>query len=1482
MSTSISHLIQARFTTALELPLVSLIDLDRYAKKRPKDSPGQQTFRWVTIGAEEGPDGEKHGGHPVLIDNDGRMQSGKFAGQTFDQAFGGKGQSPTESDPKPPETKPDEPTPPTEAPAKPAEVPIADSKPTAPPQPPAKPQPPEPPSPSPPEATASDDDGIELPSGPDATPRDRAAAAAQANQQQYEGARASSVSNIGEDIMGSARHRALRWRGLEAAEQDGSAAEAITRDQLLKHEPHSLMTSVDTNPLASLAMYYALRKFPAKPGTRSNASPETLAKDRKQFYQAYVDIKNFAEQLAAKTPDHEAMRSIGELNQFVVSRIESLRREDRFNQTANDLIALHKALRGGYYAQKTGVVSQLNEFAKALTNLPRDEESEDAADATVTRAQYAQAATYAAKIIDGESLNSAFGKSTTAATPRFNPADMYVKVAERQGGQDLKSVTGSPQAALQYAVDQLKLRGVQWGNYVTDEERMHHAAKSVEALVDLADILGIKPEDVSLGGQLGLAIGARGTGNSLAHYEPDLRVINLTRAGGVGSLAHEWGHALDHSLTDFSKFMSDEYRYTHQSVQNGRVWRMEEKDAAKAARLNPEELDKIEIRRAYRAFFESPEYQQYYRRVREHVQDLVRKKQLSAKKANEYWLSRKEIFARTFERYVQRKLETSGRKNTYLAGIEKNAYQQGGMWPTDQEADALMVSIDGIFAAYRQSKYGTADRQQYSRRTARAIIERILTAEFILDRYTAKKNESEGLRWVTIGSDTGADGKRHGGHPVLIDNEGRMHSGPFAGKTFDEAFQKPDTEPTPSPKPKSSELFLSAGEAIKAGHSFAQWQDPISRAFVEERIDGDHPAYQSIDPSNSPSIDDYNHARSLFGQHVLTSLGHFGRVVDVAPDAKSLTVEHESGQRSSHLPSGLSHLGAEVRHRANKGHSIDRHLEYLAKQLAQEIGNDQLSFQELFAKYHLPPDHLDLKRRIANELENRRQQKRFDQPGLFGETFAAPAKPVDHSFGDSRESRKKQKAFLTGLDLPAGQQDFLDREDGIDLFRAVRPERYSEKWITIGGKPNPDKGTRHSGGKAVLIDEDGVIQGGNVPKNWQGKHVTSAHKPAPPKSVPTSLPDFIDPDDVDDDDRQTSTGDDDDISFDPDDFDSAISFDPAEFETSTTSTGAMPASDFIGNPRLKNRFDEMGLSIDQLNQRLGLSIQPQRPSIPAPDLNPHTFEAAAHSTITPMAFEITSNPRMQNRFKDLTLEEFNRRLGLSVKRPEVALESISFVPPEPSTEQTTQPETVEAAPAARPTKPRGPFRPRNRVDHAIVDTVGDDPERVADFRHILDNVYQLRQQRDEARRDAIRSLFSSYGISSQRIGSLISLLGRQDYDKIPRWGEMVRTARSSPQYAVLFDHSGGESDKRDDDESKLAASIAEGFSITPPKYSPEILEAAKELARNQGFFHAPMPTFPESSSWDSSIPDYFSAQRSQFRRAIIERYFHGAELLRAS
>lgn len=96
------------------------------------------------------------------------------------------------------------------------------------------------------------------------------------------------------------------------------------------------------------------------------------------------------------------------------------------------------------------------------------------------------------------------------------------------------------------------LKGMQFGHYCTEQYAKEHIEHVSEALHDLARILGIPPEYIGLGGRLGLAIGARGSGNALAHYEPSTKVINLTRDNGIGALCHEWGHALDHFLYDCS------------------------------------------------------------------------------------------------------------------------------------------------------------------------------------------------------------------------------------------------------------------------------------------------------------------------------------------------------------------------------------------------------------------------------------------------------------------------------------------------------------------------------------------------------------------------------------------------------------------------------------------------------------------------------------------------------------------------------------------------------------------------------------------------------------------------------------------------------------------------------------------------------------------------------------------------------------------
>ena len=120
-------------------------------------------------------------------------------------------------------------------------------------------------------------------------------------------------------------------------------------------------------------------------------------------------------------------------------------------------------------------------------------------------------------------------------------------------------------------------RGVEFGNWVRQgkngRERQWMLNNAYDALYDLSKILNIPPKAVALNGDLGLCFGSRGFGSASAHYEPDNRVINLTKTKGYSSLAHEWFHALDHHMArDMyeaklfeSKFLSDKA----ESVQYG-------------------------------------------------------------------------------------------------------------------------------------------------------------------------------------------------------------------------------------------------------------------------------------------------------------------------------------------------------------------------------------------------------------------------------------------------------------------------------------------------------------------------------------------------------------------------------------------------------------------------------------------------------------------------------------------------------------------------------------------------------------------------------------------------------------------------------------------------------------------------------------------------------------------------------------------------
>ena len=108
-------------------------------------------------------------------------------------------------------------------------------------------------------------------------------------------------------------------------------------------------------------------------------------------------------------------------------------------------------------------------------------------------------------------------------------------------------------------------KGGEFGNWLNENDRQQSLNYGYDALLDLSKALSISPTDISLGNNLSIAFGSRGSGNALAHYEPDREVINLTKMKGAGSLAHEWGHALDDIMgkqLGEKGFLTENYGYS--------------------------------------------------------------------------------------------------------------------------------------------------------------------------------------------------------------------------------------------------------------------------------------------------------------------------------------------------------------------------------------------------------------------------------------------------------------------------------------------------------------------------------------------------------------------------------------------------------------------------------------------------------------------------------------------------------------------------------------------------------------------------------------------------------------------------------------------------------------------------------------------------------------------------------------------------------
>jgi hypothetical protein len=133
-------------------------------------------------------------------------------------------------------------------------------------------------------------------------------------------------------------------------------------------------------------------------------------------------------------------------------------------------------------------------------------------------------------------------------------------------------------------------RGGEFGNW--QNKRQECLNCTIDALSDLAYVLDYPYAAMSLGftgtvnDKLAIAWGARGSGKASAHYEPLRTVINLTKLHGAGTLAHEWGHALDDACGRWYGFtrVSKDETTNFLSMHIGNIENVAETEAQRAVR----------------------------------------------------------------------------------------------------------------------------------------------------------------------------------------------------------------------------------------------------------------------------------------------------------------------------------------------------------------------------------------------------------------------------------------------------------------------------------------------------------------------------------------------------------------------------------------------------------------------------------------------------------------------------------------------------------------------------------------------------------------------------------------------------------------------------------------------------------------------------------------------------------------------------------
>lgn len=243
-------------------------------------------------------------------------------------------------------------------------------------------------------------------------------------------------------------------------------------------------------------------------------------------------------------------------------------------------------------------------------------------------------------------------KSIKKTIARKKPLDGECRVGKDvREGQDI---------SIEEFVKKTGYIGLEFGNWTNQEERQQFINCVFDAFSDLTEILELPINTASLFGTLGIAFGSRGNSKASAHFEPDNDLIHITKTKAIGSLAHEFAHAIDYYM----------------KKQLGLNVCLSEITGNTLCL----ELDNIELFEAVDKW-----------RVAINNSNLMKhSKMIDSEKGKQYYSTFIELFARCFEQYIKLELIDKKQNNNFLVyDVTPSDNSKIAVYPIGEEREEL-------------------------------------------------------------------------------------------------------------------------------------------------------------------------------------------------------------------------------------------------------------------------------------------------------------------------------------------------------------------------------------------------------------------------------------------------------------------------------------------------------------------------------------------------------------------------------------------------------------------------------------------------------------------------------------------------------------------------------------------------------------------------------------------------------------------------